>query len=72
MSVQVQQASGWAVCKNDVGLLVFTIRGTRKEAIHAFMAVAEGKGKESLWRKYRGEGWRASRVFIQEQLFQRK
>ena len=72
MSAQKQQASGWAVCHNTGGVMLFTVRSTRKEAIHAFMAVAEGKGKENLWRKYRGEGWRASHVSIEERLFQKE
>lgn len=64
-----QKVNAWAVCSDDNGLMVFTVRQTRKEAIHAFMDVAEGKDKRNLWRKYRGEGWRASHVAIDEMLF---
>lgn len=68
-----QKVNAWAICKDDVGLMVFTVRQTRKEAIHAFMEVVVGKDKRNLWRnlwrKYRGEGWRASHVAIDEMLF---
>lgn len=64
-----QYQSAWAVCHDVSGIMIFTVRQTRREAISAFMAIAEGPGTEKLFRRYKRDGWRASHVSIQEHLF---
>lgn len=67
-----QFVAAWAICDERAGVLAFTVRGTRRDAINAFLKVAYPPELRTMatWRKEREKGWRASHVGIQEYLFQ--
>lgn len=63
-----QFESGWAVCHDASGVMISTVRKTRREAIAAFIEITGDP--PSHWRRYQRRGWRASHVAITEHLFQ--
>lgn len=62
-----QYESAWAVCHDVSGVMISTVRRTRREAIQAFIDITGGPPSE--WRGYKRRGWRASHVSVTEHLF---
>lgn len=62
---------GWAICSDYAGIMLHTAAYTRRGAIKNFLDTFYGEDRHTFndWRRLKKNGWRASRIIVDELIF---